>query len=128
MNIDNYPSGAFNDPNAPWNEPEQELFVCWSCGKEAEEGGLTEVVSKDGNSELLGDCCIDDFIILMILLKEMHKMNDKQITAKSMESLQETYSRGAYIKVQKLITEHECTEIYQVEGLLYGLIMGEENE
>ena len=55
-------------------------------------------------------------------------MNAKQITAYTMESLQETYYRGAYIKLQRLIIEHKCTEIYQVEGILYGLIMGEETE
>ena len=62
MNSDNYPPGSFNDPNAPWNEPEQEVFCCWACGKEVKEEELTKFNLYGGNYEFIGDCCIDDFI------------------------------------------------------------------
>ena len=42
MNSDNYPDGSFNDPNAPWNEPEDaECPMCNSSMTETNSATST---------------------------------------------------------------------------------------
>lgn len=53
-----------NNPNLPWNEPEQEIFSCWHCDEEVEdEDNLTEVKTRDNGYQFIGECCLDDYII-----------------------------------------------------------------
>tara|TARA_R110000796_G_C14399076_1_gene417375 strand:+ start:55 stop:252 length:198 start_codon:yes stop_codon:yes gene_type:complete len=43
----------------PWNAPEQEVYVCWSCGEEGEENTLTDIKTKHNGYQLVGECCSD---------------------------------------------------------------------
>ena len=41
MNMSNYPDGAENDPNAPWNA--RDVTECDECGNQAEDELIQEV-------------------------------------------------------------------------------------
>lgn len=39
---DNYPPGAKNDPNAPWNKEEPEMIPCPDCGGSGSHGASAD--------------------------------------------------------------------------------------
>lgn len=44
----------------PWNEPEQEVYVCWSCGATVEEDDLVEIKTHRDGFQSIAPCCFDD--------------------------------------------------------------------
>ena len=49
----NYPPGAENDPNAPWNQDSAPLYICRICKKEI---GEDEGVIETDDSFICDDC------------------------------------------------------------------------
>lgn len=61
----NYPAGAENDPNAPWNQPDPRCEVCGEyedncecpeCPKCGEHGNLKCEVNEDIENKACPDC------------------------------------------------------------------------
>ena len=53
---------SITDTRLPWNEPEQEVYVCWSCGEEVNEDKLIEVKTRDHGEQFIAPCCFNDYI------------------------------------------------------------------
>lgn len=63
MKDDNLPDDCQgSDPRFPWNEPEQEVYVCWHCGEECREDELEEIKTNSASYQSIGDCCIYEYI------------------------------------------------------------------
>ena len=50
--MNNYPDGAANDPNAPWNQKDPVMIDCPECE------GSGEIIDDDGNHDCT--CCNGD--------------------------------------------------------------------
>ena len=59
----NYPDDCQgNGIHLPWNQPEQEIYGCWHCGEEVEEGSLQEVKTDSSGWQSISECCIEEYI------------------------------------------------------------------
>jgi hypothetical protein len=59
----NYPDDCQgNGIHLPWNQSEQEIYVCWHCGDEVEEDSLQEVKTECSGYQFISECCIEDYI------------------------------------------------------------------
>jgi len=52
-----------DDPSFPWNEPEQEVYICWNCSEETDEYDLTELETPRNGLQSICEDCIEDYKI-----------------------------------------------------------------
>ena len=45
------------------SQRDEELYTCWHCEKEVEEGTMQEVKTKCSSYQFIGECCIEDYIV-----------------------------------------------------------------
>tara|TARA_R110001606_G_scaffold27768_2_gene88641 strand:- start:2552 stop:2749 length:198 start_codon:yes stop_codon:yes gene_type:complete len=51
-----------NGIHLSWNQPEQEIYVCWHCGDEVEESSLQEVKTDSSGWQPISECCVEEYI------------------------------------------------------------------
>jgi len=69
--FENYPSGAANDPNAPWNESEDNIIVDFEVGKDGDPRLITKAYVGEDDLKILKNQPIDPMYLDRALLTKL---------------------------------------------------------